>query len=143
MVDPLTLGIVIGLVAMFVALFERGYKRYLEEKKVDPELKFSAEYFLNMLLSAGGIGIIITLIIPAIITAMTQAVENNPNITLATVLLEAAIGYLATYRVLDGLNNSTSANITNKKIETEAKLQARKESDKIETTVEVKPEGTT
>jgi hypothetical protein len=118
MVDGMTVAIAVGIGAMVIALFERGYRTYLEEKKANPDLEFSMVYLLNILMSAGGIGTIIVAVIPAILSQLGNT--NTATVTLASVLIQATIGYLATYRVLDGLNNGTTNNVKLKTLKVNA-----------------------
>ncbi|HTH22153.1 MAG TPA: hypothetical protein VL854_08045 [Nitrososphaeraceae archaeon] len=107
--------ILIGLAAVVVAILERGYKSFLEKKAVDPKLKFDAAYLLNILITGGAMVVIVTVVIPAVITE----VSANPDtaLTLGSALLNFILGYAATYRILDGLNDSTKTRIEAKQAE--------------------------
>ena len=98
--------IIIGLVAVGVAVLERSYKTFLEKKAVDPELKFNGAYLLNALISTG-IGVsIVTAVIPAVLAEISNA--PSVPLTLGAVIMNFILGYAATYRILDAFNNSTS-----------------------------------
>jgi hypothetical protein len=103
------LPILIGLAAVVVAVLERGYKTFLEKKAVDPELKFNGAYLLNILITGGAMVVIVTVVVPAVITE----IQSNPDqaVTLGSALLNFILGYAVTYRVLDGLNTSTATKI--------------------------------
>ena len=110
--------LITGLVGVGAAILERGYKRYLEEKKLNPELKFSAVYMLNLLVSTGAGTVIVTTIIPALIAALQNTSENqqlNQYVGLAAIFINLALGYALTYRFLDGLNNSTDKKLATAK----------------------------
>jgi len=101
--------IIIGLIAVVVAVLERGYKSFLEKKAVDPKLKFDSAYLLNMLITGGAMVVIVTVIVPAVLTQ----IQANPDtaLTFAGVALNFVLGYATTYRILDGLNDSTKTRI--------------------------------
>lgn len=96
--------IIVGLVGVGIAVFERGYKRFLDARKEDPSLKFDSSYIVNILISSGGMAAIIGGVIPAL---TEQLGEPSTTITLISIIGNFALGYLATYRILDGLNNAT------------------------------------
>lgn len=100
----ITPGIATGLVFLAVAILERGYRTFLEERKVDPKLKFDGAYFLNIIITAGsGSGIMMILsILPSLITQLTQA--DSVVITLFSLTSQAILGYTAGYTILDKLN---------------------------------------
>jgi len=101
--------IIIGLVAVGVALLERGYKSFLEKKAVDPKIQFNAAYLLNLLITGGAMIAIVTVVIPAVI----QQISADPNVplTLGSAIVNFVLGYGLTYRILDGLNDSTKTRI--------------------------------
>ena len=101
--------LIVGLVGVAAAVLERGYKRYLEEKKLDPSIKFNGTYMLNLLISTGVGTIIVTAILPALISAL-QGNTGEPQIqviSLAAIIVNFILGYATTYRILDALNTST------------------------------------
>lgn len=97
----------IGLVCVALAVVERGYKRFQDEKQERPDLKFNGAYLLNMIISGGVFGIILGAL-PMIISQIT---EIGPVITIGSVINAVALGYFGTYRVLDGLNRSTDSKL--------------------------------
>lgn len=97
--------IIIGLVAVAVAILERGYKTYLEKRQVDPKLQFNGAYLLNILITGGAMVTIITVVIPTVLTEL--GAQPNTELTLGAALLNFVLGYAITYRVLDGLNDKT------------------------------------
>lgn len=99
-----SIPIIVGLVGVGIAVFERGYKRYLDARKEDPSLKFDSSYIVNILISSGGMAAIIGGVIPAL---TEQLGEPSTAITFISIIGNFALGYLATYRILDGLNNAT------------------------------------
>lgn len=109
--------ILIGLAAVVVALLERGYKTYLEKKAVDPELKFNGAYLLNLLITGGAMVVIVTVVVPSVLSEISA----NPDavLTLGSALLNFIIGYATTYRILDGLNDSTKTRIEAKEAQLE------------------------
>jgi len=101
--------ILIGLAAVVVAILERGYKTFLEAKAADPKLTFNGAYLLNILITGGAMVVIVTVVIPAVLTEI-QA-QPQVGLTLGGTLLNFVLGYAATYRILDGLNDSTKTRI--------------------------------
>lgn len=100
--------LVVGLVGVGYAVLERGYKRYLEQKKIDPSIKFDATYMLNLLVSTGVGTTIVSTIVPALLAALqTMGQQVNLYTGIAAILINFGLGYGLTYRILDGLNNST------------------------------------
>ena len=116
MADPITLGvpIVVGLIGVLFAILDRGYGRYLEQKKEDPTLKFGGPYLLNFLVSTGISSVIVVTIIPALITGLGTA----PEVTVAASILQFVLGYTTAYTALSKMNTST-----------ERKLAAAKEEN--------------
>ena len=104
----LAVPIFLGLVGVGLAVAERGYKRYLDAKKEDPTLTFDSSYLINILISSGGMAAIIAGVIP---TLTEQLGEVTTPITVVSVIGNFALGYLATYRILDGLNNITEQKV--------------------------------
>jgi hypothetical protein len=100
----ITPGIAVGLVFLAIAILERGYRTFLEERKIDPTIKFSGAYFLNIVITAGsGSGIMMILsILPSLITQLTEA--DSVVITLFSLTSQAILGYTAGYTILDKLN---------------------------------------
>jgi len=101
--------ILIGLSAIVVAILERGYKTYLEKKAVDPKLEFNGAYLLNILITGGAMVVIVTVVVPAVLTEIEG--QADQALTLGSALLNFILGYAATYRILDGLNDSTKTRI--------------------------------
>lgn len=108
--DPIiySVPIIVGLIGTGIAIFERGYKRYLDARKEDPTLKFDWSYLVNILISSGGMAAIIGGVIPAL---TEQLGEPSSVITLISIIGNFSLGYLLTYRILDGLNNVTEQKI--------------------------------
>lgn len=109
-IDELIIAVplLIGFVGVGLALFERGYKRFLDARKEDPSLKWDNSYLINILISAGGMSAIIGGVIPALIE---QIPDVNTPITIISLIGNFGTGYLLTYRILDGLNNMTEQKI--------------------------------
>jgi len=103
-----SIPIIVGLIGVGIAIFERGYKRFLDAKKEDPSLTFDWSYLVNILISSGGMAAIIGGVIPAL---TEQLGEPSNAITLISIMGNFGLGYLLTYRILDGLNNSTEQKI--------------------------------
>jgi len=101
--------ILIGLSAIVVAVLERGYKTYLEAKAADPKLQFNGAYLLNILITGGAMVVIVTVVVPAVLTEISA--NPDTGLTLGSALLNFILGYAATYRILDGLNDSTKTRI--------------------------------
>ena len=102
--------LIVGLVGVGVAILERGYKRYLEEKKLNPDLKFDSTYMLNLLVSTGIGTVIVTTIVPALIAALSKTPVDETIVQfagLSAIILNFILGYTLTYRILDALNTST------------------------------------
>ena len=97
--------LIIGLVGVAIAVLERGYKRYLEQKKTEPTIKFGAPYMLNLLISTGVGTALVTAVIPTLVENIGQTVEIP--VTVGALLLNFILGYTVTYRILDALNTST------------------------------------
>lgn len=104
--DPIiySIPIIVGLVGTGIAIFERGYKRFLDARKEDPSLVFDHSYLINILISSGGMAAIIGGVIPAL---TEQLGEPSSTITMISIIGNFSLGYLLTYRILDGLNNAT------------------------------------
>jgi hypothetical protein len=100
----IAIPIIVGLVGVSLAILERGYKRFLDARKEDPTLKWDSSYLINILVSSGGSAAIIAGVIPAL---TEQLGDVTAPITVISVIGNFALGYLLTYRVLDGLNNAT------------------------------------
>jgi hypothetical protein len=94
----------IGLVFLALAIVERGYRSYLEAKKVDPTIKFDGAYFLNILITAGGgSGIMIILsALPTLFTSISQT--DQSTVTFFSIAAQALLGYTTGYTILDKLN---------------------------------------
>lgn len=102
----ISIPIIVGLIAVGVALLERGYKRYLEEKKIQEAegktISFDLAYMVNMLVTAGGSAAIV-----AVIPVVIEEIGAPTQITMVSLILNAILGYTTAYRILDGMNNST------------------------------------
>lgn len=109
-VDELIIAIplVVGLVGISLAVGERGYKRFLDAKKEDPSLVWDNSYLINILISAGGMSAIIAGVVPTLIEMIP---DISTPMTIASLIGNFLGGYLGTYRILDGLNNSTEQKI--------------------------------
>jgi hypothetical protein len=103
--------LIVGLLGVAVAVLERGYKRFLEEKKLDPTIKFGGTYMLNLLVSTGVGTALVVAVIPALITSLQTGQEVSEGVVVvvgfASVILNFILGYTTTYRILDALNTST------------------------------------
>lgn len=100
--------LVVGLIGVGLAVFERGYKRFLDAKKEDPSLTWDNSYLINILISAGGMAAIIAGVIPALVEMVP---ETSTPLTLVSLIGNFLGGYLGTYRILDGLNNTTEQKV--------------------------------
>jgi hypothetical protein len=99
--------LVIGLIGVAFAILERGYKTYLEARKVDPAIRFDSAYMLNLLISTGVGTALVTAVIPTLVTQITGQTNTELPITVGAILLNFILGYTVTYRILDALNTST------------------------------------
>ena len=99
--------LIIGLVGVAIAVLERGYKRYLEQKKLEPGLKFGGAYMLNLIISTGVGTALVAGVIPTVISQILTNTDVNIPVTTGAILLNFILGYTVTYRILDGLNSST------------------------------------
>lgn len=108
--------LIIGLVGVAFAVLERGYKRFLEQKKLEPDLQFGGTYMLNLLISTGIGTALVAGVIPTLITEM-GTVDEVAELTLASIFLNFILGYTVTYRILDALNTSTDRKIELAEIE--------------------------
>src|ERR1051326_5997612 len=108
MADPATLAagpIVAGIVGIILAVLQRGYIRYREEKNEHPEITFGGTYLLNMILAAGGVGLILTTILPALFTGLVALPGIDATAATAYgVVTQAGLGYGLTYAALSGTN---------------------------------------
>ena len=100
-----SIPIIIGLLGVVIAILERGYKTFLEKRATEPNLKFNSAYLLNILISGGSMVVIITAVLPAVLSEIAAAPAGP--LTLGAAVLVFIVGYGATYRILDGLNNRT------------------------------------
>lgn len=111
MVDAasLTAGpIVAGIIGILLAVLQRGYIRFTEEKKEHPEIKFGGIYLLNMVMSAGGIGLFITGIVPALFAGLIAIPDVDATaLTAYGIITNAGMGYGLTYAALSLANTST------------------------------------
>ena len=102
--------ILVGLGAVAFAILERGYKRFLDEKKIAEAegrtLKFDAAYMINMVVTAG-----VTSGFVAIIPILVESVGTPAQITFVSLLLTAATGYTTAYTILDKMNTKTDTKI--------------------------------
>ncbi len=99
--------VITGLIGLSLALLERGYKRYLDEKAEKPDLKFGLSYLVNMLVAGGGSAVLVG-IIPAL---LTQLGEMPTTLSIVVLGQQFLLGYLTAYRALDGLNKRTDDKI--------------------------------
>jgi hypothetical protein len=102
--DWLVYGIVIGMAAVGLAIFDRGYGAYRTAKKDNPDLKFSADYLVNIIVSAGGMGGLFAGVFPLVVNSIAQPKEGTEIIWFG---LQFISGYLATLGLLDKLNRVT------------------------------------
>lgn len=107
MADAIAVGIplIVGLVGVLFAILDRGYGRYLEEKKTNPDLKFGSMYLLNLLVSTGIGAVVVTVVLPAVVSAIGES--ENPAITVVVVVTNFVLGYSTTYTALSKMNTST------------------------------------
>lgn len=108
-VSVLIFPFILAMIGLVVAVFERGYKRYQDEKANNPDLHFSGAYIVNMVLTAGGVGTLLA-IITAVIASL-QSGETAAEVNFIAAIGQFGLGYLLSYRVLDGLNNRTEKKI--------------------------------
>jgi hypothetical protein len=99
------LPLIIGIIGVAFAILERGYKAYLDQKKVDPSIKFGGSYMLNLLISTSVGTAVVTTVIPTLVTQLTGSTEVP--LTVGALFLNFVLGYTITYRILDALNTST------------------------------------
>jgi hypothetical protein len=101
--------LIVGLAGVAFAVLERGYKTYLEQKKLDPSIRFSPTYMLNLLISTGAGTVIVSVIVPALMSAISASVSEPITIYtgIGAIIVNFGLGYGLTYRILDGLNTST------------------------------------
>lgn len=102
------LPIIIGLVGIAAAVGERTIKTFFEKKQADPKLQFNITYLINALIGTGIAFTIITAI-PTILAEITS--QPSTAITIIAIIGNFIIGYLGTYRIIDGMNKSTAAKI--------------------------------
>ena len=95
---------IVGLFVVAVAVLERGYKTFLEKKAQEPELEFNSTYLLNFWVSAS-VGVVVATLVPTLIGTIANTVDTG--VTLASIVITAAISYLAAYTALDKLNTGT------------------------------------
>lgn len=112
--SSIEIPVIVGLIGLSLALLERGYKRFLDEKKEQPDLKFGLAYLVNMLVAGGGSAVLVG-IIPAL---LTQLGDMPTTISIVVLGQQFLLGYLTAYRALDGLNKRTDD-----KVELANKLQ--------------------
>lgn len=101
----ISIPVIIGLVAIGIAILERGYKTFLEKKQIDPKLEFNTAYLLNILITSGTMVAAITGVLPVVLAEISA--QGDIPLTLGSAAVVFVIGYASTYRILDGLNNST------------------------------------
>jgi len=103
----LEVPVIAGLMGLSLALLERGYKRFLDEKAERPDLKFGLSYLINMLVAGGGSAVLVG-VLPALLTQLGDMPTEFSIVILGQQFL---LGYLTAYRALDGLNNRTDDKI--------------------------------
>jgi cystathionine beta-lyase/cystathionine gamma-synthase len=112
--------ILVGLGAVAFAILERGYKRFLDEKKIAEAegrtLKFDLAYLINMIVTAG-----VTSGFVAIIPVLVETVGQPNEVTFVSLLLTAATGYTTAYTILDKMNTKTDVKIEVAKMITDNK----------------------
>jgi hypothetical protein len=99
-------GVVVGLAAVGLALFDRGYGDFRTARKSNPDLKFTADYIVNIIVAAGGAGGFFGVAFPVILNAITKPAEGMDVIW---IILQFVSAYFATIGILDKLNKSTEA----------------------------------
>jgi len=107
--DPIIIPFVVSMIGLAIAIVERGWKRFKDEQATNPQLKFNTAYLLNMLLTAGGVGTLLS-VISAVIASLTSG-ETSLEVTLVAIASQFALGYLLAYRILDAFNNRTDKTI--------------------------------
>lgn len=125
MADEFTIAVsvLVGLFAVGIAILERGYKRYLEEKKIAEQegktLVFNSLYMINMLVTTG-VSAAFVAVLPTLLTTLSESAA----LTTVSILTNAATGYLLAYRLLDGLNSSTETKLEKAKLQKDTKGSA-------------------
>ena len=99
-------GVVVGLAAVGLALFDRGYGDFRTARKSNPDLKFTADYIVNIIVAAGGAGGFFGVAFPVILNAITKPAEGMDAIW---IILQFVSAYFATIGILDKLNKATEA----------------------------------
>jgi|SRR6185503_5264697 len=111
MVDPSALAsgpIVAGIIGIILAVLQRGYIRFREEQKEHPEISFGGTYLLNMVLAAGGVGLLLTTVLPSLFAGLVALPGvDSGTITAYGVVTQAGLGYGLTYTALSVANTST------------------------------------
>lgn len=107
--DIASLPIIIGLIGVGIAVAHRAWKTFEDKKKENPDLKFDVAYLTNALIASGTFVTIITGVIPVVVDEVVPFPSGL--VTIGLVIANFSIGYFGTYRVLDGLNNTTSTKI--------------------------------
>lgn len=102
----LVYGVLVGMAAVAVAILDRGYGAYRTAKKDNPDLKFSADYLINIVVSAGGMGGLFAGLFPVIVSAIAEPKAGTDVIWFG---LQFVTGYLSTLGFLDKLNRVTEA----------------------------------
>jgi hypothetical protein len=97
-------GVAVGLFAVGIALLDRGYGAYRTAKKGNPDLKFSADYIINIIVAAGGMGGFFGVVFPVVLTSISTPKEGMDIIWIA---LQFVSAYFSTIGVLDKLNRAT------------------------------------
>lgn len=113
-----TIPIIVGLVFVGLAVLQRGYKTFLQEKKTNPDIKFDGTYMLNFWVSTGIAGAIVTIIPPLLTTLLPS---NAGPITLYSIIVNAVLGYTTAWTALDQMNTSTENKLIANKSETATK----------------------
>lgn len=98
----LALPIIVGLLGVGLAIFDRGWREYVTAKRNDPTIThFSADYMVNLIVTAGGVGAFFGAVIPLIIGSMTALPPEGIFIWTFTQIWG---GYTSAYTILDKLN---------------------------------------
>ena len=108
--DPVIVGIpiAVGLIFVAFAVLERGYKRFLVEKKIveaeGKTIEFDLAYIVNMIVSSG-----ISISIISVLPTLLDQIGTPTEITVGSLILNAILGYTTAYTVLDKMNQKTDS----------------------------------
>ena len=131
MVDAASLAagpLIAGIIGIALAVLQRGYIRFREEQKEHPDIKFGGVYLLNMVMAAGGVGLFITGVVPALFSGLAAIPDVNAQaLTAYGIVTQAGLGYGLTYAALSTANTSTE-----RKAESSAAKNIMSDEDKAE-----------